>query len=161
MGVSYNRNTGLALDVDLALWSDVELTCSHLRGNTVLLKHALKLKRDATQARVEVETRLTQARVEVKTWCYVGSRWSWNAMLLRLALQLKRDVTQPRVWVGMNDEILNLAWVSRLVLNVTLTLSSDEVRVCQIEIRVWVGNDPCVCKGSHLRLCPQWFLDSL
>jgi len=56
MGVSYNRNAGPTLDADLALLLDAELTGSHLRENATLLRLALKLKHDATQARVEVET---------------------------------------------------------------------------------------------------------
>jgi len=55
MRVSYNKNVGLALDTDLTLLLDAELTgFSDLRlnGNVELIGWRLKLKRDATHAHV-------------------------------------------------------------------------------------------------------------
>ena len=58
MEVSYNRNASLALDADLALLLDEELTGfseSRLSWNAELIDSHLKLKCDATQACIEVE----------------------------------------------------------------------------------------------------------
>ena len=53
----------------------------------MLLRLVLKLKRDAAQARVEVETR-----------CYSDSRVGFeDAKLLRPAFELEREATQTRV----------------------------------------------------------------
>ena len=74
-GVSYNRKVGLALDADIAILLDAELTSflgshlnwnaeltsflgSHLNWNAELIGSHLNLKSDATQARVKVETQL-------------------------------------------------------------------------------------------------------
>ena len=78
MGISYNRNAGLASDTDLILLLDTELTCSHLRGNIALLRIMLKLKHvtllrlalklicNATQAALKLERDATEDRVEVE-----------------------------------------------------------------------------------------------
>jgi len=70
-GVSYNRNTGFALDADLALL-DVKLTCFlglRLNWNAELTGSCLKLKHDATQACVEVETQSYSGLRECRVKC--------------------------------------------------------------------------------------------
>ena len=72
MGVSYNRNVGLALDADLALLLDAELTGfsgSCLNENAELTGSRLKLKHDVTQYRIEVETQSYSSLRECHVKC--------------------------------------------------------------------------------------------
>ena len=80
MGVSYNRNVGLALDADL----------------TLLVVNAGVSKRGVAQTRIWSETQ-----------GFSDPRLKWSAELLRLALDLECGVTQTRV--SRDAELLKLA----------------------------------------------------
>jgi len=84
-------------NTDLA-WTRNSLCCRC--GAHMLLRVASELERGAHRFAFERERNASHTRVEVETRRYSGSHWSWNTKLLRPA------------------------WVSRLVLNSTLTLSS-------------------------------------
>ena len=91
MGVSYNRNTGLALDANLALHivdagvSVRTLSCSDPR---------LKLDAWFLRPASEVERRVAQTRVRCGV---LYTRVGWDAELLRLAFESRHGILQTRV----------------------------------------------------------------
>jgi len=91
MGVSYNRNTGLALGTDLALLvvdagiSVRTRSCSdpHLKWDTGFLGPASKVRRMVSQTFVWSETQ-----------SFSDPRLKWSAKLLRSALEMGYGVAQ-------------------------------------------------------------------
>jgi len=75
MEISYNRNAGLALHMDLAL------LCR--RGAHRLLMIALKSKCKAHKHALKLRRRVAQIRVGRETQSYSDSHLKWNAELLR------------------------------------------------------------------------------
>ena len=118
MGVSYNRNVGVALDADFAL----------------LVVDANVSKRSVAQTRIWSETQ-----------GFSDQRLKWSAKLLRLAPDLEHGVTQTRI--SRDAELLRLASNAGLLRPVSEVSMPLEMRGLHfsskrdLRVEMWLASD--------------------
>jgi len=147
MGVSYNRNVGLALDTGLAMlvvdmnvprcgvaqtriWSEMQVFSDPgMKWSTKLFRFALDLEHEVTQTRVGRDAELLKL--------------TSNAGLLRPASEVS-ILLGIRGYVSVQDVIFALKWGSRLMTYPWWFLDSLQIRLIQALFILYLGTESAI-----------------